>query len=507
MFKNLFKKRKKSIIEQITPVIKSYLKLVEKSNNTNNINDQKKYRLDALNQLNNVINRYPDPREVKEYFEYNIELYYLYLFRGILYNVLGEYEKAKIDLELIPLDDPKFINFGKILWMKPFSNLKYTISKNYGVSEFGLGNYDVAVDHILNGIFDKNLKSILENINIRYLAEGYLAILTDMKEKAIEYFKNIDITNIDDKILQKFDIDNKSTFYIILSNLSLYVGKIEESLKYCKRALELNPKNKTAKNLLKNIEKLAHMPQKPHIKTVFEIETEKIAKKKEQEEIIKRQNLEELLIKNPNTFRLHLDAARLYRPATPMTYWTKKMREDAIKAEEEYNKVLELYPSCLEAKLELSMLLTAYNMEGMNEKAYAHKKAEMLLKELIYGDQNLSVQEYETAFQTLGLLYRNRKRYDEAENILRNSLKRMPDSKMLLFYLGLTLFNLQKEVEASDIFKRIFPEYKNMLHKIDLSRTQDFYTKKVTDVSLVLVDKQKNQVIRRENLKSINWIS
>lgn len=243
-------------------------------------------------------------------------------------------------------------------------------------------------------------------------------------------------------------------------------------------------------------------PSAPERKPSTVIEhIEKATIAKEGEEAKRRQQIELQIKQEPSDVGLSVTLARAFRPDGAYVIWSGKRKEDALRAEAEYQKAIQLNPNSIEAHLELGLLYVAMRWQ-IPERTDTIIKAEDELKEALKIDPNLS-----DAHKALGQVYRYQKRHDESKKHLKLALKSSPNDKMALYWLGIVSLDLGKVEEATTVFQEIFPEYDRSHHKIERTElVSDFFTHKVERLGLALIDKVTNRRIKVEEVQDFGWL-
>jgi len=84
----------------------------------------------------------------------------------------------------------------------------------------------------------------------------------------------------------------------------------------------------------------------------------------------------------PLDAKLHIELARSLRPGGAYIGWSTKQKKEALKAEAEYKRAIELQPDSLQTHLELGMLYVAMKWQ-IPKQTDAFTKAESELSEAI----------------------------------------------------------------------------------------------------------------------------
>jgi|GEM_PF-5535068 len=231
---------------------------------------------------------------------------------------------------------------------------------------------------------------------------------------------------------------------------------------------------------------------------------EKIKKASEEREINQRKRrgqIKKQISLRPKDANLHIVLARDFRPKGAYVGWNKKQKEDALKAETEYSKAIQLQPDLIEPRLELGMLYVAMSWQ-LPEIEDALGKAEIQLRKVIELDPR-SIQ----AYKALGWTYCYLKKFEEAEKHLKIALELSPNDKMSLFALGIVFANNGKSIESTNTFQRIFPTYRSQQHKIErVQLASDFHTEEVKSLGIELINKAANKRVKLEKIENFGWL-
>lgn len=183
----------------------------------------------------------------------------LYLHRANMFISIDEYEKAKTDLEKVPLDDEKILKEAT----KGGMNLRKTVREHLLLSEYHLGNYEKAVEHFIKMRMGEDVpEEVFKDTELNHYAKGEMffeyASAYSANEKygeAIkEYEKVLEMDpNFESETLKKFGTPSKDMFFFKLALAEVKMKNAEGVIRYCKRALDINPKNKNAQQIINKI--------------------------------------------------------------------------------------------------------------------------------------------------------------------------------------------------------------------------------------------------------------
>jgi len=184
-----------------------------------------------------------------------------YYLRALIHNIRREYAEAKKDLKMVPINDEEFLKRAS----KHDLNIKKDFFIQSSISEFNLGNYDIATEYFIKGIMGEMAgQKILDNKDIQHYVRGFKFREIGKNEEAKkEYEKLLALSpNLNSEALKKFSespekdhpaIENlikKDFFFVNLADIERELGNAENAIKYYEKSLEINPQQPRANYMI-----------------------------------------------------------------------------------------------------------------------------------------------------------------------------------------------------------------------------------------------------------------
>jgi tetratricopeptide (TPR) repeat protein len=205
-------------------------------------NDRKGIASLGINRLSVEIGMYPEQP-------------LLYYGRGKLFTYVGDYENARKDFERIPLDDEKVIMAAK----KRGFDLRKKVIAELAFLDYSLGDYDEAAKNFLKTRVENIPEEFLQSPELIHFGKGCIFDVNKRPEDAKkEFLEVLKISpDLDSEFLQKFSwFPSKDNFFLNLSlNEYKATNNTADAIKYCEKALEINPSNEKAKIFLDVLKK------------------------------------------------------------------------------------------------------------------------------------------------------------------------------------------------------------------------------------------------------------